>query len=229
MTKINPSIVAGGSFPSPTTGPASTLPQPTQPKPEPLPSVKPGIVDRFLTPVRSQTLANTQARQLDSISAGVQNGSITEKEAAKLLGQQAKISEATANAGADGVITAREAADIRMMQAKAGLDTFLARVNGQSAPADGVAKQQASQLSSIAQGVRSGSITGAEANTLLTDQADISQTSSDAKADGEVDFIEEQMLGIRQDAASFEIGLDKDNTEKAPHASKRLNFPVILK
>jgi hypothetical protein len=226
MTKINSSSVAG-SLPT-LTGPASTEPKPALPRPEPLPAAKPGIVDKFLTPQRSQDLANTQASQLDSIRAGVQNGSITEKEAAKLLAQQAKISEATANATADGAITGREAANIRQMQAKAGVDTFLASINGQHAPADDVAKKQAAQIGQIAQGVRSGSLNGAEANTLLADQSDIAQTAADAKADGEVDFIEKQMLNIRQEAASFEISQDKGNTEKAPHAATRLNFPVIL-
>ena len=42
-----------------------------------------------------------------------------------------------------------------------------------------------------------------------------------------MDFIEKQLVGIRQDAASVEISLDKRNSDKAPHAS-RLNFPVIF-
>jgi hypothetical protein len=42
-----------------------------------------------------------------------------------------------------------------------------------------------------------------------------------------VDFIEQQVVNIRQDAASFEIGLEKRDGEKAPHA-KRLNFPVLF-
>jgi len=226
MTKIN-SIVAGGCFPTPN---QPSLPSPTLPRPEPLPlpTPKPGGLDRFLTPARSQQLANTQGNQLDSIQKGLKSGSITEQEATKLLGQQAKIAEATASASADGVITAKEAATLRGLQTKAGLDTFLATHNrDRSAPGDAVAKEQAAQLGRIAQGVRSGSLTGAEANTLLTDQADIAQTVADAKSDGEVDFIEEQMVNIRQDAASFEIGLEKRDGEKAPHA-KRLNFPVLF-
>jgi hypothetical protein len=185
-------------------------------------------LDKFLTPVRSQQLASTQGSQLDSIQKGLKNGSLTEQEASKLLGQQAQIAEATARAGADGKITAQESAHIRLMQAKAGLDTFLATHNkARGTAGDAVAKEQAAQISSIAQGVRSGSLTGAEANTLLTDQADIAQTVSDAKSDGEVDFIEEQLVNIRQAASSVEIGLEKKDGEKAPHA-KRLNFPVLF-
>jgi tellurite resistance protein len=227
MTKIN-SIVAGGCFPTPS--PQPTLPSPTLPRPEPLPLPfpKPGVLDKFLTPARSQQLANTQGRQLDSIQQGLKNGSLTEQEASKLLGQQAQIAEATARAGSDGVISAQEAANIRLMQLKAGLDTFLASHNSaRGTPGDAVAKEQAAQIGRIASGVRSGSLTGAEANTLLTDQADIAQTVADARSDGEVDFVEEQMVNIRQDAASFEIGLEKRDGEKAPHA-KRLNFPVLF-
>ncbi|HYI02766.1 hypothetical protein [Hyalangium sp.] len=226
MTKIN-SIVAGGCFPAPT---SPSLPKPTLPRPEPLPLPlpKPGGLDRLLTPGRSQQLANSQGNQLDSIQKGLKNGSITEKEAGKLLDQQAKIAQATASASADGVVTAREAASIRLQQAKAGLDVFLATHNrDRSAPRDPVANEQAAQLGRIAQGVRSGSLTGAEANTLLTDQADIARTVADARSDGDVDFIEQQLVGIRQDAASFEIGLEKHDGEKAPHA-KRLNFPVLF-
>jgi hypothetical protein len=206
------------------------LPKPTLPRPEPLPlpAPKPGGLDRLFTPARSQQLANSQGNQLDSIQKGLTNGSITEKEAGKLLDQQAKIAETTARASADGVVTAREAASIRLQQAKAGLDVFMATHNRErSSPRDPVANEQAAQLGRIAQGVRSGSLTGAEANTLLTDQADIARTVVDARADGEVDFIEEQLVGIRQDAASYEIGLEKRDGEKAPHA-KRLNFPVIF-
>ncbi len=234
MTKIT-SSTAGITLPSVTTSPSltkPTLPRPEPlplPRPEPLPLPKPGSLDKFLTPVRSQKLADTQARQLDTLQKGVKSGAITEQEASKLLAEQAKVAEATSHAAADGVITAKEAAGIRRLQAKAGFDTFLASHNGaHSAPQDpAVAQQQAAQINSIAQGVRSGSLTGAEANTLLTDQADIAQTVADAQADGNVDFIEKQMVGIRQDAASFEISQDKTNSEKAPHA-KRLNFPVLF-
>ncbi|HVG59117.1 MAG TPA: hypothetical protein VNA24_11220, partial [Hyalangium sp.] len=204
--------------------PAQAQPaQPQTPEVKPNLQVKPNIVDRFLTPHRSQDLANTQANQLDSIRKGIQNGSITEKEAAKLLGQQAQVSRATASATSDGVITASEAAKIRLLQSKAGADVFQAAHNRQrGAPIDrAVAKEQVAQLGSIAQGVRNGSLTGAEANTVLTDQADIAQTVADAQADGELDFIEKQTLGIRQDAASYEIGQEKRDTEKAPHASRR--------
>ncbi|WP_224245818.1 hypothetical protein [Hyalangium gracile] len=190
--------------------------------------MKPGALDKFLTPVRSEKIASTQARQLDTIQKGIKSGAVTETEAAKLLAQQAKIAEATSKASADGVISAREALSIQLQQAKAGLDVFLASHNRtQASPRDpAVAKAQASQIGSIAQGIRNGSLTGAEANTVLADQADIAQTVADAQADGEVDFIEQQMVNIRQDAASFEIGLEKGDAEKAPHA-RRSSFPVV--
>lgn len=228
MTKIN-SIVAGGCFPTPSQPSQPTLPSPTLPRPLPLPlPPKPGGLDKFLTPARSQQLATTQGNQLDSIEKGLKSGALTEQEASKLLGQQAKISEATARAGADGVITAQEAANIRRLQSQAGFDTFLATHNKAHGTAgDATAKTQAAQIGRIADGVRSGSLTGAEASTLISDQADIAQTAGEAKADGEVDFIEEQLLNIRQDAASYEIGKEKRDGEKAPHA-KRLHFPVLF-
>lgn len=231
MTTINPTA-AGVSLPTtsqPTVAQPKPLAQPAQPaQPQPL-QVKPNIVDRFQTPQRSQELATTQADQIDSIRKGIQNGSITQQEAGKLLDQQAQVSRATASASADGVITASEAANIRRLQRQAGTDVFQAAHNrDRGAPVDrAFAKEQSAQLNRIADGVRSGSLTGAEADTVLTDQADIARTASDAQADGEVDFIEKQMLDIRQSAASFEIGKEKRDGEKAPHAS-RLNFPVAL-
>ncbi|KFE64665.1 hypothetical protein [Hyalangium minutum] len=225
MTKINSSVAGPILTPSQPTLPSPTLPRPV---PLPLPPPKPGTLDKFLTPVRSQQLANTQGSQLDTIQKGLKSGALTEKEASKLLSQQAKIAGTTARAGADGVITAKEAANIRRLQTQAGLDAFAATHNrARGTAGDPTAKAQASQIGQIAQGVRNGSLTGAEANTLLTDQADIAQTVADAKADGEVDFIEEQMVNIRQDAASYEIGKEKLDGEKAPHA-KRLNFPVVF-
>jgi hypothetical protein len=232
MTTINSSAPSAAlptvSQPS-VAAPKPAVAQPAQPAQPQTPQVKPNIADRFLTPQRSQELANTQADQLDSIRKGIQNGSITETEAAKLLEQQGKVSRATASATADGVITAAEAASIRRLQSKAGGDVFQAAHNREhGAPLDrAVAKEQVSQLGRIAQGVRSGSLTGAEADTVITDQADIAQTAADAQADGELDFIEKQTLGIRQDAATVQIRLEKQDKEKAPHAS-RLNFPVEL-
>jgi hypothetical protein len=232
MTTINPTVT-GATLPT-VSQPAAAAPKPAQAQPaQPAQpqtlQVKPNIVDRFLTPGRSQDLANTQANQLDSIRKGIQSGSITEQEGAKLLEQQAQVSRATASATSDGVITSSEAASIRRLQSKAGGDVFQAAHNrDRGAPLDrATTKEQVAQLDKIAQGVRSGSLTGAEANTVLTDQADIAQTVADAQADGELDFIEKQTLGIRQDAASFEIGREKSDKEKAPHAS-RLSFPVAL-
>jgi hypothetical protein len=221
MAKITSTVA------SPTLPKATATPSLTRPEPRPLPG-KPTL-DKLLTPKRSEKLANTQANQLETIQKGVKSGAVTEKEASKLLAQQAKVAEAASKAAADGVITATEAATIQRLQARAGLDVFLAGHNGSHAsPRDpALAKKQASQIDRIAQGVRSGSLTGAEANTLLTDQADIAHTAAEAQSDGDVDFIEQQMLNIRQDAASFEIQKEKRDTEKAPHA-KRPSFPVVL-
>jgi hypothetical protein len=234
MTTINPTVT-GAALPT-VSQPSVAAPKPAQAQPalpqtpevKPNLQVKPNIVDRFLTPQRSQDLANTQANQLDSIRKGIQSGNITQQEAAKLLEQQAHVSRATASATADGVITSAEAASIRRLQSKAGGDVFQAAHNrDRGAPIDrAFAKEQVAQLGNIAQGVRSGSLTGAEANTVLADQADIAQTTADAQADGELDFIEKQMLGIRQDAASEEIRLEKRDNEKAPHASRRP--PVVF-
>ncbi len=226
MTTINPAAT-GVALPL-ASQPTLAAPKPALPQPAQV-TVKPNIVDRFQTPHRSQDLANTQAHQIDSIRQGIQNGSITAAEAGRLLDQQAQVSQATASASADGVITAREAAGIRRLQRQAGVDVFKATHNSdRGAPLDrAVTRGQSAQLDRIAQGVRSGSLTGTEADTLLKDQADISRTVGESQADGQLDFIEKQMLGIRQDAASHEIGLLKSNSDKAPHAS-RLNFPVAL-
>jgi tellurite resistance protein len=229
MTKIN-STVAGGTLPSQSASPSLPSPKPTLPRPEPLPLPLPRpSLDKFLTSSRSEKVATTQAQQLDSIRKGVVNGSVTEKEASKLLGQQAQIAEATSSATADGVITAKEAASLRGLQAQAGLSVFAASHNATHAtPSNpGIAKEQAAQIGRIAQGVRSGSLTGAEANTLLKDQSEIAQEVVSAQSDGELDFIEQQSVDIRQQAASFEIGKEKGDAEKAPHA-KRLQFPVLF-
>lgn len=227
MTKIS-SPVAGGTLPSQSASQPTPKPEVLRPEPRPLPPPRPGSLDKFLTPARSERIADTQAGQLDSIRKGVVNGSVTEKEAAKLLNQQAKIAEATSRATADGVLTAKEAADIRRLQTQASLSVFTASHNSAHAkPSDpAVAKAQAAQIGSIAQGVRSGSLTGAEANTLLKDQAEIATDVAAAQADGEVDFVEQQAVNIRQDAASFGISQEKRDGEKAPHA-KRLHFPVL--
>ena len=222
------SIASAGTLPTLTSAQPTKLPE-LRPLPLPLPLPKPVSLDKFLTPGRSEKLAGTQANQLETIQKGVKSGAVTEQEATKLLAEQAKIAAATSTASADGVITAQEAASIRLQQAKAGLDLFLASHNGAHAkPSDrAVTNKQATQIGQIAQGVRSGSLTGEEASNLLTGQSDIAQSAAEAQSDGEVDFIEKQTLNILQDAATFGISQEKHDTEKAPHAG-RIHFPVLF-
>jgi hypothetical protein len=225
-------------FPQPGDGPITTQPAPggdikIQPFPQPgdgpisgqpVPP-SPDLFDRFLTRSRSQQLGNTQASQLESIRNGMQNGSITQEEGAKLLGQQARISDALERAGADGVITAREQAQIRNLQRQASFSNLMAQFNGQKStqPANGV---QLQQLSSIAQGARSGQLTGGETASLLREQAGIARDIGAAQADGQSSITELMNQFSKQLTAAGNIINEKNDTQKAAHARPSF-FPIM--
>jgi hypothetical protein len=169
----------------------------------------------------STVLANSQANQIDRIRQGVANGSISEAEASKLLAQQSKIASAISAAQADGKVSLTELAQIKGQQLRAGLSLFEAGSNatrGQPKLDPAATQRQTAQLSSIAEGVRSGSLNGAETAALLTDQSEISTQLGESRADKKVS--PDEWLGhiIRQDEAQGAIDASKGNANKAPHA-----------
>jgi hypothetical protein len=239
MSQIGPSFAAGGAgcyrpdVQTPTTGGGpikiQPFPEPQLPGPiggpKPMPP-SPDLYDRFLTPSRSQQLGNTQASQLESIRGGLENGSITQNEATRLLGQQARISDALERASADGVITAKEQAQIRNLQRQASFSTFVAKANGQNStqPANGV---QLQQLSNIAQGARSGQLTGGETASLLREQSGIARDIGAAQADGQSSAAELLNQFSKQLTAAGNIHREKTDLQKAPHARPNY-FPIQL-
>jgi hypothetical protein len=224
------SLVAGGCC---TPRPLPTFPNRPEPRPLPdrpslperpslpgRPTLPPGGLDQFLTRSRSSQLANAQGNQLDRIEQGVANGTISEKEAAKLLDQQARIANEVSRASADGVITAAEQAKIRQMQLGASLGIHQATSSRElsSFTRDpSLAQAQANQVGQIADGIRSGALSGREASSLLTGQANISRQTADARADGKVDLSERLRLGLAQSKAGRDIQRESSDFEKAPH------------
>ncbi len=225
-------------FPQPGDGPITTQPAPggdikIQPFPQPgdgpitgqpVPPA-PDLFDRILTRSRSQQIGNTQASQLEYIRSGLENGSITQQEATKLLEQQARISDAVNTAGADGVITAKERAQIRNLQRQASFSNLMAQFNGERStqPANGV---QLQQLSSIAQGARSGQLNGSETASLLREQSGIARDIGAAQADGQSTIGELMNQFSKQLTAAGNIHREKSDFQTAPHARPSF-FPIM--
>lgn len=226
MSKMN-SLVPGGCFPRPLPSIPGRLdpkplphPLPGRPGPTPLPHPLPGGLDQFMTRTRSAQLANTQGQQLDTLQQGVANGTVSEKEAAKLLDQQSRIAKEIGNAQADGVITAEEQRKIRMMQLGASLGIHQATSSRElsSLGRDRATTQaQAQQVGQIANGIRSGELTGREASSLLSNQANISRDMAQARSDGKVDLSERLRIGLQQSQAGRDIQNQSRDFEKAPH------------
>jgi hypothetical protein len=219
MTKLN-SIVAGGclpSFPSSPTQPASSSLQ--------------SRMDRIFSQYHSGQLAGTQASQLESIQQGLKDGTISEKEASKLLDQQARIAEATKRAGADGVVTGAEASRIRQMQEQAQSDVFEANSGYELETFfqdPDVRETQAEQVGNIAEGVRSGELSGREAGSLLRQQGRIAR-SADQLQDGffgSSDPFAKLGVQMEQWQAGQRIHSEKNDFEQAPHG--RLKFPMFF-
>jgi CRISPR/Cas system-associated endoribonuclease Cas2 len=185
-----------------------------------------GGLRELINQKRSAQVANAQASQLEQIQRGVQDGTISPQEATKLLEQQAKIAETVKAAQADGFMSSSERAAISLQQLMAGLSVSKAantaevdHLKARNQPLD---RAQADQIGSIAQGIRSGSLTGGESSALLTGQANISRSVADAQADGSVSFPEVLKIEGQQHSAGQAIQSEKGDLEKAAHARRRL-------
>ncbi|HEX8704142.1 MAG TPA: hypothetical protein VF815_35245 [Myxococcaceae bacterium] len=222
-------------FPGPIAGPFPgpvPLPNPG-PFPSPFPSpfpTPPSIKDRLLTRDRSAALADRQADQLEDIQQGVRNGTVSQDEAEQLLKQQAKVSDATARATSDGVITQAEAAQIRRLQAQADNSIFEATTSREFRPSvqdPALTERQAQQIATIAEGVRNGTLTGAEARTLLREQVGIAQSIDRAQDGFGNDPWANIEVMLRQWMAGNNIQREKSDFQQAPHG-RRINFPINI-
>jgi len=222
MTKITSSPTAGILPGSPCVpSPSPTPSQPTSPT-QPLPGGVLAGVKEAINQKNSQDVANTQANQLEQIQRGVQNGSISSQESAKLLEQQAKIAETIKQAQSDGFMSASERSDIKRQQMMAGFGVAQASSNYEIGSLlsrnQELSSRQAEQIGSIAQGVRSGNLTGAESSSLLSGQANIARSLANAQADGRVNLGEMVGTYLQQESAGKDIQREKGDLEKAPHA-----------
>jgi len=82
-----------------------------------------------------------------------------------------------------------------------------------------VNKRQHHQHARVAQGVKSGELTKAEAKDLRGDQKDIRAEEKEFKADGKLTKDERQELHQDQNAASKEIYQEKHDEQERPRAN----------
>lgn len=159
------------------------------------------------SPFSTQDLRSTQAGQLEQINQGLASGLISQREATGLLGQQGAISKAIDLASADGFVDPFERMGIKSMQAQAGGNIFQSSFNGEMGNPLmdlGFSARQGSQLSQIAQGIASGSVTGGEAAGLLGQQAGIAGQAAAAQFGG-INPLESAGLNARQTLAQWGI------------------------
>lgn len=224
-----PPIAGPFPFPNPLPTP---LPFPNPgpfPGPFPFPNPNPTLKDRLLTADRSARLADGQADQLEDIQQGVRNGTVSQEEAARLLSQQSRISSATARATADGVVTAAEAAQIRRLQAQADNSIFEATTSREfrtSTQDPSVTQRQAEQIATIAEGVRNGTLTGAEARQLLTEQVGIANAVGQQQDAFGGDPLAGLQVQLRQLLAGLNIHREQSDFQTAPHA-RRKELPTL--
>ncbi len=162
-----------------------------------------------------------QQNQKEKIFQGINSGELTAKETWRLGKQQWKIYHKENRFKADGKFTRRERAVIyRDLVKSSGSiykqkhDRQMQGASGHGLKSKGINKRQKKQTRRIAQGVRSGSLTGREAAKLGHQQARIQHKKRRFKADGTFTKRERARVHKSQNRASKNIYRKKHNGKR---------------
>jgi Skp family chaperone for outer membrane proteins len=159
-----------------------------------------------------------QHNQRGRIQQGVRSGELTRHETRQLAGEQRDIRQLERAYKSDGTLSSAERRDLRHEQNQASRDIRQQKHDGQERAPVAVRdplvnERQAHETARIAQGVKSGELTHAEAQDLRAGRRDIRQDERAYKADGTLTSDERQAL--HQDLAqqSKDIYAEKHDAE----------------
>jgi hypothetical protein len=159
--------------------------------------------------------------QQDRISKGIADGELTPGETANLEGKEAKINnEAAKMKAADGgKLSAADVQKLEKQQNVLSHQIYRDAHNNKTAPTDPkseVGKRMENQQDRIAQGVRSGQLTPAEASRLEKQDATIGREIQHDRAQngGTLTSAERQKINQQQNHVSKEIHNGKNNNRR---------------
>jgi hypothetical protein len=173
----------------------------------------------------SRAAVDTQrdANQQQRIEQGLQSGQLSTLEAGRLEREQQAIDRQQARAmRTGGTLTAQEQARIRREQNAASRSIYRQKHDAQTGNPDSASSRRlqadvqrnASQQQRIADGVRSGQLTGREAGHLEGGQARIDRNEANAAANGHVGAREQAHVQARENRQSRHVYRNKHNTRR---------------
>ena len=173
---------------------------------------------------RDPRVNTRQHNQRERIQQGVRSGELTRRETRHLAEEQRDIRQLERAYKSDGTLTAAERRDLRHEQNQASRDIYRQKHDAQDRPAvppavrdPGVNRRQGNQTGRIAQGVKSGELTQAEAQELREGRRDIRELEREYKSDGTLTRDERQDLHQQLNQQSREIYEEKHDEEtRAP-------------
>jgi len=173
-----------------------------------------------------------EAAQRKRIGDGVRDGSLTKREAARLAREQKRVREMAKDITSDGEVTRREKAALEHAQDKASKHIAHERhdAQGNMGPKPrnwktwdpGVNQRQRNQHKRVAQGIRSGSLTPAEARQIIQLESEIRKMERAMKSDGVLTKAERAQLHAALGEASKAIFDLKHNDEARPRVRRAL-------
>lgn len=162
-----------------------------------------------------------QHQQRDRIQQGARSGELTRAETRELAHEQRDVRQLERAYKSDGTLTGAERRDLHQEQNQASRDIYAEKHDAQDRPVapaairdPGVNDRQAHQTGRIAQGVKSGELTQAEAQELRTERQDIRHLEQDYKADGALTREERTDLHQQLDQQRREIYEEKHDDER---------------
>ena len=174
------------------------------------------------------SIAGIDGKELDTvqdnlaarIQAGLKDGSLTQEEATDLLARQQEINDVeTTLRASDGKLTAGEQKQLLDELRKAADDINRARSNGTGIStgsynyAGDVDKRQADLMKQLEQGVKTGSLTAAEAETVLAEFDKVNTLEATALANGNVNWREATSLSSAMNEAEIKLYDLQRNTD----------------
>ncbi|HRU05303.1 MAG TPA: hypothetical protein P5137_05960 [Candidatus Brocadiia bacterium] len=173
-------------------------------------------------------------RQKARIKKGVEEGSITKGEAGRLIREQKRIRDLDKAINADGEVTSAERK--KMMEAQNRASAKIAAQSNDSQTATttrnwkvwdpGVNQRQRNQAGRIAQGIRTGSLTKDEAQSLISQEKDLAALEKDLKSDGVLTKEERQQLHDQLNALSKLIYSEKHDNDTGPSLNAVLKAKI---
>jgi len=176
------------------------------------------------------------ARQSARIKKGADDGSLTKGETGRLVREQKRIREMNKDINADGEVTAFERK--KMIGAQNAASAKIAAQSNDNDTAatagkrnwkvwdPGVNQRQRNQAGRIAQGIKTGSLTKDEAQSLISQEKDLAALEKNLKSDGTLTKEERQQLHTQLNSLSKLIYSEKHDDEKGPSLNKVLSAKI---